>query len=74
MDINSESTDKKLLLDKIIKLIPKNEINDLMKKFRTELSQKETSLPSNENEEENNHSEDPIKLQTILIHLIFPKN
>jgi len=64
MDINPETSDKKMLLDKIIKLIPKNEINDLMKKFRNELSQKDSTVTSNEIEEEKNHSEDPNKILT----------
>ena len=62
MDINQETTEKKLLLDKIIKLIPKNEINNVMNKFRNEIYSRNSSIPSNENEEEKNHSDDPNKL------------
>ena len=45
MDINSEAAEKKLLFDKIIKLIPKTEMSDLMKKLGTEQEEKNSNQP-----------------------------
>ena len=67
MEINPETQDKKLLYDKIIKLIP----NDMLQKYKNELATKETTIPSNEIEEEKNHSEDPNKLLSTMTEQIL---
>ena len=68
MEINPETQDKKLLYDKLIKLIP----NDMLQKVKNELATKEaTTIPSNEIEEEKNHSEDPNKLLSSMTEQII---
>ena len=57
-----------LLYDKLIKLIP----NDMLQKVKNELATKEaTTIPSNEIEEEKNHSEDPNKLLSSMTEQII---
>ena len=53
---------------KLIKLIP----NDMLQKVKNELATKEaTTIPSNEIEEEKNHSEDPNKLLSSMTEQII---
>ena len=52
---------------KIIKLIP----NDMLQKVKNELATKESTIPSNEIEEEKNHSEDPNKLLSSMTEQII---